>query len=124
MTVKSIASHNAGEIVAMVDVAADAVPGKRDVVLATPFSKAPWRYTIRWITSRCCPKHRWRAWAAMSNRRTPEATQQFEAVAYQRGEDGKLHTADDVELGPVDVTGRWRNSTRCSATTTRNSSAL
>ena len=29
---KSIASHNAGEIVAVVDVAADAVPGKRDVV--------------------------------------------------------------------------------------------
>jgi len=24
-------------------------------------------------------------------------------VAYQRGADGKMHTADDVELGPVDV---------------------
>ena len=30
--------------------------------------------------------------------------QQFEAIGYQRGSDGKLHTADDVELGPVDVT--------------------
>ncbi len=33
VTVKSIASHNASEIVAVVDVAADAVPGKRDVAL-------------------------------------------------------------------------------------------
>ncbi len=32
ITVKSIASHNAGEIVAMVDVAADAVSGRRDLV--------------------------------------------------------------------------------------------
>ena len=27
--------------------------------------------------------------------------QQFDAIGYQRGPDGKLHTADDVELGPV-----------------------
>ena len=33
----------------------------------------------------------------------PKGYQQFEAVAYQRGADGKLHTADDVELGPVEV---------------------
>jgi quinohemoprotein amine dehydrogenase len=34
----------------------------------------------------------------------PKGYQQLEAIAYQRGEDGKPHTADDVELGPVDVT--------------------
>ena len=34
----------------------------------------------------------------------PKGFQQFEAVAYQRGADDKPHTADDVELGPVDVT--------------------
>ena len=33
----------------------------------------------------------------------PRGYQQLEAVAYQRGEDGKLHTSDDIELGPVDV---------------------
>jgi len=34
----------------------------------------------------------------------PKGYQQFEAIAYQRGADGKPHTADDVELGPIDVT--------------------
>jgi len=34
----------------------------------------------------------------------PKGYEQFEAVAYQRGADDKLHTADDVELGPIDVT--------------------
>jgi len=34
----------------------------------------------------------------------PKGFEQFEAIAYQRGADDKLHTADDVELGPVDVT--------------------
>ena len=34
----------------------------------------------------------------------PKGYQQFEAIGYQRGADGKPHTADDVELGPVDVT--------------------
>jgi len=29
--------------------------------------------------------------------------QQFEAIAYANGSDGKPHTADDVELGPIDA---------------------
>ena len=40
---------------------------------------------------------------------------------YQRGEDGKLHTADDVDLGPVDVTWSVEEFRRCSAMTIRNS---
>jgi quinohemoprotein amine dehydrogenase len=34
----------------------------------------------------------------------PKGFEQFDAIAYQRGADDKLHTADDVELGPIDVT--------------------
>jgi len=34
----------------------------------------------------------------------PKGYQQLEAIGFHRGEDGKLHTADDVEIGPVDVT--------------------
>jgi quinohemoprotein amine dehydrogenase len=30
--------------------------------------------------------------------------QQFEAIGYQRGPDGRPHTADDLALGPVPVT--------------------
>jgi quinohemoprotein amine dehydrogenase len=34
----------------------------------------------------------------------PKGYQQFEAIAYQRGADGKSYTGDDVDLGPVDAT--------------------
>jgi len=34
----------------------------------------------------------------------PKGYQQFEAIGFSRGADGKPHTADDVDLGPVDVT--------------------
>ena len=34
----------------------------------------------------------------------PKGYQQFEAVAFENGVDGKPHTADDVNLGPVDAT--------------------
>ncbi len=37
-------------------------------------------------------------------KRTRRVYQQFEAIGYNRGADGKPQTADDVELGPVDVT--------------------
>ena len=33
----------------------------------------------------------------------PEATQQFEAVAYTMARTAKPDTKDDIELGPVDV---------------------
>jgi quinohemoprotein amine dehydrogenase len=33
----------------------------------------------------------------------PKGYQQFEAIGYQRGPDGRAHTADDLALGPVDV---------------------
>jgi len=33
----------------------------------------------------------------------PKGYQQLDAVGYQRGADGKPHTADDVELGPMEV---------------------
>jgi quinohemoprotein amine dehydrogenase len=46
--------------------------------------------------------------------------QQFEAIGYQNGLDGKRHTADDVELGPLEVTWSMRvfyESERSSAPT-------
>jgi quinohemoprotein amine dehydrogenase len=41
--------------------------------------------------------------AAFSNETYVRGYQQFEAIGYQRGPDGRRHTADDLELGPVDV---------------------
>jgi quinohemoprotein amine dehydrogenase len=44
------------------------------------------------------------AMAAFGDQARPRGFQQFDAIGYQRGADGKTHTADDVELGPLDVT--------------------
>ena len=53
------------------------------------------------IMSRLC---RTSTVAAFGDQTHPRGYQQFEAIGYQRGPDGKAHTADDVALGPVDVT--------------------
>ena len=103
ITVKSIASHNANEICGgwwmwppMPCRARATWPS------AMPCWRAPWRSTTRSITSRCCPKLRWPAWAATRSSH-PRGYQQLEVMAYNRGADDKPHTADDVELGPMDA---------------------
>ena len=42
--------------------------------------------------------------AAFGDEARAKGYQQFEAIGYQRGPDGRSHTADDVALGPIDVT--------------------
>lgn len=44
------------------------------------------------------------AMAHLGSETHPKGYQQFEAIGYNRGADAKPQTADDVELGPVDVT--------------------
>jgi quinohemoprotein amine dehydrogenase len=44
------------------------------------------------------------ALAHLGSETHPKGYQQFEAIGYNRGADGKPQTDDDVELGPVDVT--------------------
>jgi quinohemoprotein amine dehydrogenase len=98
--VRRIVSHDASQLVAEVDVAADAVPGKRDIVLGRsvlPNSIAVYD-RIDYIQVVPDP-----AVARLGSDVHPKGFQQFEAVAYQRGADGKPHTADDVELGPIDA---------------------
>jgi len=43
------------------------------------------------------------AMAAFGDRTHARGYQQFEAIGYQNGPDGKAHTDDDLELGPIDV---------------------
>ena len=56
------------------------------------------------------------ALAAFGDQTHARGYQQFEAIGYQRGADGKPHTADDVELGRLDSrttsSGRWKFFTR------------
>ena len=99
--VRRIVSHNPTEIVAEVDVAADAVPGKRDIAFRRSVLQSAIAVYDRIDYIKVVPDS---ALARLGSERHPKGYQQFEAVAYHRGLDGKMHTADDIELGPVDVT--------------------
>ncbi len=100
VTVRRIVSHSPTEIIAEVDAAEDAVPGKRD----TAFRRAVLQNAIavydRIDYIKVTPDS---ALARLGSETHPKGFQQFDAVAYQRGADGKMHTADDVELGPIEV---------------------
>jgi quinohemoprotein amine dehydrogenase len=101
VTVRHIVSHTPTEIVAEVDVAADAVPGKRDIAFGHSVLPSAIAVYDRIDYVKVMPES---ALARLGSETHPKGYQQFDAVAYQRGADGKLHTADDVELGPIDVT--------------------
>ena len=100
VTVRSIVSHNASELVAEADVAADAVPGKRDVSLKRSVLLNGIAVYDRIDYIKVTPET---ALAHLGSDVHPKGYQRFEAIGYQRGDDGKAHTTDDVELGPVDV---------------------
>jgi quinohemoprotein amine dehydrogenase len=100
VTVKRIVSHTPTEIVAEVDVAPDAVSGKRDIAFRRSVLQSAIAVYDRIDYVKVTPDS---ALAHLGSDVHPKGFQQFEAIAYQRGADGKPHTADDVELGPIDV---------------------
>jgi quinohemoprotein amine dehydrogenase len=99
--VRSIVSNTPTEIVAEVDVATDAHLGKRSVAFRRSVLPGAIAVYDRIDYVKVTPES---AVAAFGESAHPRGCLQFEALGYQRGADGKLHTADDVELGPVDVT--------------------
>ncbi|HLG98935.1 MAG TPA: quinohemoprotein amine dehydrogenase subunit alpha [Bryobacteraceae bacterium] len=101
VTVRRIVSRSPSEVVAEVDVAADAVSGKRDIALGRSVLSSSIAVYDRVDYIQVMPES---AIARLGSDVHPKGYQQFEAIGYQRGADGKPHTADDVELGPVDVT--------------------
>jgi len=100
VTVRAITSNSPDEIVAQLDVASSAALGKHDVAFRG--SSLPGALAIydRIDYLRVTPDS---IVAAFGDRTHPKGYQQFEAIGYQRGPDGKSHTADDVALGPVDA---------------------
>jgi quinohemoprotein amine dehydrogenase len=99
--VSRIVSSTPVEMVVEVDVAGDAPLGTRGVALRG--SSLPGALAIydRIDYVKVTPES---AVAAFSDQTHLKGYLQFEAIGYQRGADGKAHTADDVNLGPVDVT--------------------
>jgi len=100
VSLRGIVSHSPGEIVAEVDVAADAPLGKRGVAFRRSVLPDAMAIYDRIDYIKVTPDS---IVAAFGDRTHPKGYQQFEAIGYQRGADGKPHTADDVALGPVNV---------------------
>ena len=101
ITVKRIVSHTPSEVVAEVDVAANAVPGKRDLAFRRSVLESSIAVYDRVDYIKVLPEA---ALAHLGSDVHPKGYEQFEAIGYQRGADDKAHTADDVELGALDVT--------------------
>lgn len=102
VTVRRVVSHTAQEVIAEVDVAPNAVPGRRDIAVGPSvlpnaigvydridYIKVLPRTSISRLGG--SPQH-------------AKGYAQFEVMAYNRGADDKANTADDFEIGPVDVT--------------------
>ena len=101
VTVRRIVSHSATEIAAEVDVAPDTLSGRRDVAFRHTAIEGALAIYDRVDYLKATPES---TLAAFGGPGQPRGYQQFAAIGYQRGPDGKRHTADDVELGPIDVT--------------------
>jgi quinohemoprotein amine dehydrogenase len=101
VTVQKIVSHTGRDVVAEVDVASDALSGKRDVAFRRAVLPAAFAVYDRIDYIKVSPES---AMARLGGGKHPKGFQQFEAFGYHRGADGKVHTADDIEIGPVDVT--------------------
>jgi quinohemoprotein amine dehydrogenase len=100
VTVKRIVDQTAQSATVELDVDAKAIVGKRDVaVRRTVASNAIAVYDkIDYI--KVSPDT---SIARLGGIHFPKGYQQFEAIAYNRGPDGKPNTPDDVELGRVDA---------------------
>jgi quinohemoprotein amine dehydrogenase len=101
VAVRRIVSHSPQEIVADIDVARNAPIGKHKVSFGRSVLAGPLALYDRVDYIKVNPES---ATAAFGEPTRSRGYQQFEAIGYQNGPDGKRHTDDDVELGPVDAT--------------------
>lgn len=102
VTVTKVVSASPTEAVLMVDVAPDATVGAHDVGIGGSILPAGLPVYKRVDYIKVTPET---AIARLggSEKHAP-GYQQFDALGYDAGLDGKPYTADDVSLGPIDVT--------------------
>ena len=91
--VTGIVSHTASQIVANVDVAADAVPGKRDVAVGRASLQGAIAVYDKVDYVSVLPDTALARLGGDAKSVHPKGYQQLEAIAFSKGEDGKLHTA-------------------------------
>ncbi len=101
VTIRKIASASSTEVVATVDVASEAMPGLRDVaVRGTILQKAlPIYKKVDYL--KVTPET---SLAHLGGEKFAKGYQQYDAIGFDNGVDGKPNTADDIPLGSIDVT--------------------
>jgi quinohemoprotein amine dehydrogenase len=100
--VTQVSSATASAITLQVAIAADAAPGPRDVSVAGTVHPSAFLVYDRIDGLQVLPRA---GLARVGGVVFPKQVQQFEAMAYTNGPDGRPDTADDVPLGLVDA--RW-----------------
>lgn len=98
--VKRIVSSKADDVIVEVDVAEGAANGYRDISIRRYFAPRAIAVYDKVDYIKIDPDA---GMARVGGVKFPKQFQQFEAVAYNRGPDGKPQTADDVSLGVADV---------------------
>jgi quinohemoprotein amine dehydrogenase len=88
------------ELIADVEVAKDAIAGRRDLGLGRSILENAFAVYDKVDYLKVTPET---SLARLGSDVHPKGYQQFEAIGFNNGADGKPHTADDVELGPIDV---------------------
>ncbi|HLW76759.1 MAG TPA: quinohemoprotein amine dehydrogenase subunit alpha [Bryobacteraceae bacterium] len=98
--VARIVSHTPSDLVVELNVDEKAVSGKRDIALRRSVLESALAIYDKIDYIRVIPDA---SLARLGSETHPKGYEQFEAVGYNRGADGKSHTDDDIDLGPVDV---------------------
>jgi quinohemoprotein amine dehydrogenase len=100
VTVKRLVDQSAQKATVEVDVDAKAIFGKRDVSVRRTVAPNAIAVYDKIDYIKVSPET---ALSRLGGVKFPKGYQQFEAIAYNRGPDGKPNTPDDVELGRVDA---------------------
>ncbi len=100
VTVKRVVDQTAQKATVEVDVDAKAIFGKRDVSVRRTVAPNAIAVYDKIDYIKVSPDT---SLARLGGVKFPKGYQQFEAIAYNRGPDGKPNTPDDVELGRVEA---------------------
>ena len=103
VTVKRIVSQTATKVVVEADVAPAATSGQRDVELAGATLEKAFTVYRKVDYLKVTPET---SMARLGSDVHPKGYQQYDAIGFENGPDGKPNTADDIAVGPVDVT--WK----------------
>jgi quinohemoprotein amine dehydrogenase len=101
VAVKRVVSAAADRVRVEVEIAKDAATGPRDVTVAGTVLPGAVVLYDKIDAIKVTPVA---GMARVGGINFPKQLQQFEAIAYHNGADGKPDTADDLKLGPVTVT--------------------